>query len=78
MPDRVGVDLPPVAPGSDEVLPQRRAELDDAALFRLDFAHFEVEVVLLGVFAVGPARRAVMPAKLPELPSMMARPVTWE
>jgi hypothetical protein len=46
MPDRVGVDLPPVAPGSDEVLPQCRAELDDAALFRLDFVHFEVEVVL--------------------------------
>jgi hypothetical protein len=56
MPDRVGVDLPAVAIGSDEVLLQGRAELDDAALFGLDFVHFEVEVVLLGVFAVGPAR----------------------
>ena len=53
MPDRVGVDLPAVALGSDEVLLQCRAELDDAALFRLDFAHFEVEVVLLGVFPSG-------------------------
>jgi hypothetical protein len=39
---------------------QCRAEIDDAALFRLDFAHFEVEVVLLWVFVIGPARRAVV------------------
>jgi len=39
---------------------QCRAEIDDAALFRLDFAHFEVEVVLLWVFVIGPARMAVV------------------
>ena len=60
MPDRVGVDLPAVALGPDEVLLQCRAELDDATLFGLDFVHFEVEVVLLGVCVVGPARRAVV------------------
>src|ERR1700739_456075 len=60
MSNRVGVDLPAVALGSDEVLLQCRAELDGAGLFGLDFAHFEVEVVLLGVFVVGPARRAVV------------------
>ena len=60
MPGRVGEDLPAVAVGADEVLLQCRAELDDAALLGLDFAHFEVEVVLLGVLAVGPARRAVV------------------
>ena len=58
MPDRVGVDLPAVALGPDEVLLQCRAEFDDAALFGLDFVHFEVEVVLLGVFVVGPVRGA--------------------
>ena len=61
MPGRVGVDLPAVALWSDEVLLQCRAELDDAALFGLDFGHFEVEVVLLGVFVVGPARSTGMP-----------------
>jgi hypothetical protein len=44
MPDRVGEDLPAVAVGADEVLLQCRAELDDATLLGLDFAHFEVEV----------------------------------
>ena len=60
MPGRVGVDLPAVALGSDEVLLECCAELDGAALFGLDFVHFEVEVVLLGVFVVGPAWRAVV------------------
>src|SRR5262245_45164925 len=60
MPGRVGEDLPAVAVGSDEVLLQCRAELDDAVVFGLDFAHFEVEVVLLWVLAIGPARRAVV------------------
>ena len=92
MPDRVGVDAPAVALGSGEVLLQCRAELDDTALLGLDFVHFEVEVVLLGVFVAGPARRAVVlhplegqvdlaegdAGKLPELPSLMARPVTSE
>ncbi len=58
MPGRVGVDPPAVALGSGEVLLQCRAELDDAAVFGLDFIHFEVEVVLLGVLTVGPARGA--------------------
>jgi len=92
MPDRVGVDLPAVSLGSDEVLLECRAELDDAALFGLYQVHLEVEVVLLRVFVVGPARRAVvlhplegqahlaegMPAELSELPSMRSRPVTSE
>src|ERR1700749_3970714 len=60
MPGGVGEDLPAVAVGAGEVLLQCRAELDDAALLGLDFAYFEVEVVLLGVLAVGPARRAVV------------------
>jgi hypothetical protein len=60
MPDRVGVDPPAVALGSDEVLLQRRAELDDATLFGLDVAHLEVEVVVLGVFVVGSARWPVV------------------
>jgi len=60
MPGQVGVELPAVALGPGEVPLQCRAELDDAALFGLDFAHFEVEVVLLGVFAVRPARRTVV------------------
>ena len=55
MPGRVGVDLPAFALGTGEIPLQRRAELDDAALLGLDFAHFEVEVVLLGVFVAGPA-----------------------
>ncbi len=60
MPGWVGADLPAVAVGSGEVLWQCRAELDDAALFGVDVGHFEVEVELLGVFAAGPARRAVV------------------
>lgn len=37
-----------------------RAELDDAALFVLDQVYLEIELLLLGVFAVRSARRAVV------------------
>lgn len=53
MPSRVGVDLPAVSRGSDEVLLECRAELDDAALFGLDQVHFEVKVELLRVSSSG-------------------------
>src|SRR5689334_19384654 len=58
--DRVSVDPPAVAVGADEVLLKRRAEVEDAALLGLDLVHFEVEVELLGVLAVGPLRSAVV------------------
>lgn len=57
MPGRVGIDLPAVALGSDEVLLECRAKIYYAALFGLDFVHFEVEMVLLGVFVAGTALR---------------------
>ena len=58
--DRVGVGPPAIAVGADGVLLQFRAEGYDAALFRLDVVHFEVEVELLGVLVVGPLRGAVV------------------
>src|SRR5947209_130215 len=57
---RVGVDLPAVAVGSDEVPLQGRAELDHATLFGLDDVHLKVEVELLWVFVLGPAWCAIV------------------
>src|SRR6478735_12190050 len=58
--DGVGVDAPAVAVGADGVLPQGRAEGEDAALLGLDVVDIEVEMELLGVLPVGPLRGAVV------------------
>lgn len=60
MPNRVGVDLPAVAFGPNEAFVQRGAKFNHATLFGLKLIDLEVEVVLLRVFIIRPARSAVI------------------